>query len=96
MAPPRLALHGHVHANSLTWHLGIPFVTTSAADEYPLMWREVAVRGCEIELRTHALDLPALLDESKRRDTRGVNTAKLGGAAGPAAPGARPARSPPS
>ena len=75
----RLSLHGHVHANSLTTRGGVPFVTTSAASEYPMMWREVIVRRCELELRTHALELPELLDKSARRDTRGVNDAKRGG-----------------
>ena len=77
----RLSLHGHVHANSLTHRFGVPFVTTSAADEYPLMWREVIVRPCAVELRTHAIEgLPSgLLDLSAKRDTRGVNEAKLGG-----------------
>ena len=58
---------------------GVPFVTTSAASEFPMMWREVIVRRCELELRTHALELPELLGKSARRDTRGVNDAKRGG-----------------
>ena len=77
----QLSLSGHVHANSLTTRYGVPFVTTSSASEYPMMWREVIVRRCAIELRTHSLDLPDLRDKSAKRDTRGVNDAKLGGVA---------------
>ena len=77
----QLSLSGHVHANSLTTRHGVPFVTTSSASEYPMMWREVIVRRCAIELRTHSLDLPDLRDKSAKRDTRGVNDAKLGGVA---------------
>jgi hypothetical protein len=58
----------------------MPFVTTSAADEYPMMWREVVVRRCAVELATRPLELPELRDESARRDTRGVNDAKRGAA----------------
>ena len=75
----KLALHGHVHAHSLTHRHGMPFVTTSSASEYPMMWREVIVRPCEVELRTHQLELPILLDKSAKRDTRGVNEGKIGG-----------------
>lgn len=75
----RLVLHGHVHANSLTmWH-GVPFMSSSAVAEYPMTWREVLVSPCELEVRTHALDVPELLDKSAKRDTRGVNEAKRGG-----------------
>ena len=82
----RLSLHGHVHANSLTTHGGIAFVTTSSASEYPMQWREVIVRECEIEMRTRALPVPSdTLAMSRRRETgRGDpderNRAKVGGA----------------
>lgn len=78
----RLSLHGHVHANSLTARAGIAFVSTASADEYPMQWREVIVRQCEIELRMHSLVLPGLLDESARREAgrgAGRNEAKRGG-----------------
>ena len=81
----RLSLHGHVHANSLTTRNGIVFVTTAAASEYPMQWREVIVRPCELELRTRSLTVPPeLLDRSARREAgRGVgrNEAKRGLAA---------------
>jgi hypothetical protein len=75
----RLSLHGHVHANSVTTRGGIPFVTTASADEYPMAWREIIVRKCEIELRMRHLTLPTLRDMSATRETRGINAAKLGG-----------------
>ncbi len=65
-----LSLHGHVHANSLTTRGGVAFVSTSSAVEYPMQWREVIVRECEIELRSRQLRLPAVLDESVRRESR--------------------------
>ena len=75
----RLSLHGHVHANSIATRGGVVFVTTASAAEYPMHWREVRVRPCEVELRTHALDLPEVLQKSRERDTRnGRNAAKLG------------------
>ena len=74
-----LCLHGHVHANSLTRHRGVAFVTTAAADEYPMMWREVIVRHCDVELTTRALPLPrTVVEQSALRDTRGFNDAKRG------------------
>lgn len=76
----RLVLHGHVHANSLTMRQGVAFVTTSSASEYPMMWREIAVRRCEVEMSSHALALPTLLEKSAQRDTRGVNDVKKGDA----------------
>ena len=82
----RLSLHGHVHANSLTTHGGIAFVSTASADEYPMHWREVIVRECEVEMRTHALPVaPAMLEKSRQREAgRGDpdvrNRAKVGGA----------------
>ena len=76
----RLVLHGHVHANSVTRVGGVPFVTTSSASEYPMMWREIVLSPCEIELRTHQLPVPKLLEQSALRDTRGLNEAKRGGA----------------
>ena len=76
----KLVLHGHVHANSLATRGGIAFVSTAAAGEYPMHWREVKVRRCELELRTRALELPALLEKSLSRESRsGRNQAKLGG-----------------
>ena len=74
----RVALHGHVHANSLTTRAGIAFVTTASADEYPMQWREVVVRACEVELHTRALAPQGLVDQSAARETRGLNKAKRG------------------
>ena len=51
----KLALHGHVHANSLTVRNGIAFVSTASATEYPMQWREVIVRPCDIELLTRRI-----------------------------------------
>ena len=34
---------------------------------------------CELEIVSHALDLPLLRSKSAERDTRGVNKAKRGG-----------------
>ncbi|KAL1523866.1 hypothetical protein AB1Y20_018785 [Prymnesium parvum] len=74
-----LSLHGHVHANSLATRHGIAFISTASAGEYPMHWREIQVRACEIELRTRALNLPALLEKSRGRDNReNRNPAKLG------------------
>jgi 3',5'-cyclic AMP phosphodiesterase CpdA len=81
----RLSLHGHVHANSLTTYGGIAFVTTSSASEYPMQWREVIVRECEIEMRTRTLPVASeTLAMSRQREAgRGDpderNRAKLGG-----------------
>ena len=76
-----LSLHGHVHANSMTTRRGVVFVSTAATGEYPMHWREVRVRSCEVELRTRALNLPHLLEKSRGRDTRhNRNPAKLGDA----------------
>jgi hypothetical protein len=77
----RLSLHGHVHANSLTMQSGVAFVSSAAAAEFPMQWREVTVRPCELELRSRFLDLPTLRSKSAARDTRpGRNEAKRGGA----------------
>ena len=35
-------------SNSFTSAFGIPFVTTSSASEYPMMWREVVVLVCGV------------------------------------------------
>ena len=60
---------------------GITFVGVASADEYPMQWREVTVRPCEVELRAHDIVLPALLAKSAARDSRaGRNEAKRGGA----------------
>ena len=81
----RLSLHGHVHANSLSTHGRIAFVSTASADEFPMQWREVIVRECEVELRTRSLPVPPdTLDRSRRREVgRGNanerNRAKIGG-----------------
>ena len=46
-----------------------------------MMWREVIVRQCEIELRTREIAVPLLRDKSAKRETRsGLNEAKRGGA----------------
>ena len=46
-----------------------------------MQWREARLFGCEAELRTHQLAMPALLERSRLRDTRGGrNAAKLGDA----------------
>jgi len=75
----RLSLHGHVHANSLTTQNGIAFVSTAAAGEYPMQWREVSVYRCEVRLITHTLELPELREKSRHRDSRtGRNEIKLG------------------
>jgi len=76
----RLSLHGHVHANSLTTAHGIPFVSTAAAAEFPMQWREVAIFACEIHLSTRSIDPPtAVVEKSRRRDTRaGRNEIKIG------------------
>ena len=75
----RLSLHGHVHANSLTTQHGIVFVSTAAAGEFPMQWREVALHECEIRLATHTLRLPSLREKSRARETReGLNDLKLG------------------
>eukprot|EP00316_Scyphosphaera_apsteinii_P008306 CAMPEP_0119332304 /NCGR_PEP_ID=MMETSP1333-20130426/82439_1 /TAXON_ID=418940 /ORGANISM="Scyphosphaera apsteinii, Strain RCC1455" /LENGTH=452 /DNA_ID=CAMNT_0007342101 /DNA_START=145 /DNA_END=1503 /DNA_ORIENTATION=- len=75
----RLSLHGHVHANSLTTQHGIAFVSTAAAGEYPMQWREVIVYPCDLKMTTHELDMPALLEKSKQRDNRaGRNAIKMG------------------
>ena len=79
----KLALHGHVHANSLTVRNGIAFVSTASATEYPMQWREVIVRPCDIELHTRSLHLPELLNRSARREAgrgEGRNMAKRGDA----------------
>jgi len=79
----KLSLHGHVHANSLTSRAGIAFVSTASANEYPMQWREVVVRVCQIELRMHSLVLPQLMEKSARREAGrgpGRNEAKRGGA----------------
>jgi hypothetical protein len=75
----RLSLHGHVHGNSLTTQHGIAFVSTAAAGEYPMHWREIIVSECEIELKTHVISAPALREKSRLRDSRaGRNDLKTG------------------
>jgi hypothetical protein len=74
----RLALHGHVHANTLATQHGIAFASGASAGEFPMQWREVHVLPCEVRLRAHELGLPQLLDKSRRRETRGVNEGKAG------------------
>ena len=64
----RLSFHGHVHANSVTVRAGVAFVTTASVDEYPMTWREVLVRRCEVELRTHTLQLAHLIEKSAQRE----------------------------
>ena len=77
-------MHGHVHANSVTKYGGITFVTSAAADEYPMHWREVIVRQCEVELRTHPIPIPpdilekSRLREAGRGDPTSRNSAKRG------------------
>lgn len=74
----RLSLHGHVHANSLTVQHGIVFASSASIGEFPMQWREVHVLPCEIRLRARPLGMPALLEKSARRETRGVNDGKEG------------------
>ena len=75
----RLSFHGHVHANTITTRRGVAYVSNAAAGEYPMHWREVAVLPCELQIRTHALEAPALLEKSRLRDTRpGRNEIKAG------------------
>ena len=75
----RLSLHAHVHANSLTTQNGVPFISTAAAGEYPMQWREVSVYPCEVRIATHDIEAAALRDRSSQRDTRdGRNDIKLG------------------
>ncbi|KAL1510862.1 hypothetical protein AB1Y20_005694 [Prymnesium parvum] len=75
----RLALHGHVHANTLTWWRGVPFVTLASTSEFPLEWHELVLADCELRLVRHALDLPALRHKSYAQDTRaGRNAIKQG------------------
>ena len=77
----RLSFHGHVHANTLTVRGPTAFVSLASAGEWPMQWREARLFGCEAELRTHQLAMPALLERSRLRDTRGGrNAAKLGDA----------------
>ena len=75
----RLSFHGHVHANTLTKRGELVFVSNAAAGEYPMQWREVTVRPCELQIRTRAVAAPALLEKSRLRDTRpGRNAIKVG------------------
>ena len=75
----RLCLHGHVHANSFVTFLGIAFITTASAIEFPMHWREVSVFKCEIRLTTHTVDAPLQRERSRRADRRrGRNDVKLG------------------
>jgi len=74
----RLSLHGHVHANTLTVQHGIVFASSASVGEFPMQWREVHVLPCEIRLRARPLGMPALLQKSARRETRGVNDGKEG------------------
>ena len=67
----RLSFHGHVHANTLTTRHGVAFVTSAAASEYPMQWREVSVRPCELQIHARSIDAPALREKSRLRDTRG-------------------------
>ena len=75
----RLSFHGHVHANTLTTRHGVAFVTSAAASEYPMQWREVSVRPCELQIHARSIDAPALREKSRLRDTRaGRNEIKVG------------------
>ena len=75
----RLSFHGHVHANTLTTRHGVAFVTSAAASEYPMQWREVSVRPCELQIHARSIDAPALREKSRLRDTRvGRNEIKAG------------------
>lgn len=75
----RLSFHGHVHANTLTSRHGVAFVTNAAASEYPMQWREVTVRPCELQIRTRSIQAPVLFEKSRLRDTRaGRNQIKVG------------------
>ena len=62
----RLSLHGHVHANTLAWAHGIPFVSLASTTEFPMQWHELllhdgnrhgngsaddAGRPCRVEVR---------------------------------------------
>ena len=67
------------HADGARPHCA--FVSLASAGEWPMQWREARLFGCEAELRTHQLAMPALLERSRLRDTRGGrNAAKLGDA----------------
>ena len=61
----RLSFHGHVHANTLTVRGPTAFVSLASAGEWPMQWREARLFGCEAELRTHQLAMPALLERSR-------------------------------
>ena len=76
----RLALAGHVHANTLVrWH-GIPFVSLASTSEWPMQWHELLLGPCTLRLLQHDLRLPpATRLESMRRDSRpNRNRIKLG------------------
>lgn len=66
----RFALHGHIHANTLTtWH-GIDFITLAATTEYPMQWFELALGECTASLVARPLGLSGLRAESHVRDNR--------------------------
>ena len=53
-----LSLHGHVHANTLTWWHGIPFVTLASTTEYPLQWHELRLWPCVAKPTAAAAAVP--------------------------------------
>lgn len=60
---------------------GVAFVSTSSVGEYPMHWREVSIYPCKLRLTTHPLGDSALLEKSRRRESRrGRNQIKVGSA----------------
>jgi len=51
----KLALHGHVHANTRTLVRGIEFVTLASTTEYPMEWFELRLSECSASLHAHPL-----------------------------------------